>query len=183
MREDAPPSGAPQLSLERFLEVAAEFRLGELETEQPHPATGELSRLAREDPGAAVEVLKQVDLNALVCLESFNPRLEFLAAAMAETLDRGRRIFLCGCGATGRLSISLETFAREGLLGDDLGERVIGFMAGGDAALVRSIERFEDYPQYGVRQLRELGFADGDLMIGITEGGETPFVIGATEEA
>ena len=43
-------------------------------------------------------------------------------------------------------------------------------MAGGDAALVRSIERFEDYPEYGARQLRELGFRDGDLMVATTRG-------------
>ena len=183
MTEDVPKPSAPPGTLERFLEVAPEFQLGDLETEQPRPETAELSRLAREDPGAAVAALKGVDLAALDRLEGYAPKLEPLAEAMAETLERGRRIFLCGCGATGRLSISLETFGRAGFLGEELGDRVIGFMAGGDAALVRSIERFEDYPEYGQRQLRELEFADGDLFVGITEGGETPFVIGATEEA
>jgi N-acetylmuramic acid 6-phosphate etherase len=56
-------------------------------------------------------------------------------------------------------------------------------MAGGDVALIRSIENFEDYPLYGARQLEEAGFKDGDLLIGTTEGGETPFVIGAVEKA
>lgn len=138
--------------------------------------------MAREDLGSAVEILQRVDLSAFAQLEQFVPQLQSLAAAMAETLERGGRIFLGGCGATGRLSISLETFARSGLLGDGLQDAVLGFMAGGDAALVRSIERFEDYPDYGRRQLRELGFGEGDMLIGITEGGETPFVIGATEE-
>jgi N-acetylmuramic acid 6-phosphate etherase len=56
-------------------------------------------------------------------------------------------------------------------------------MAGGDVALIRSIENFEDFPDYGARQLLEAGFKDGDLLIGTTEGGETPFVIGAVEKA
>jgi N-acetylmuramic acid 6-phosphate etherase len=56
-------------------------------------------------------------------------------------------------------------------------------MAGGDAALIRAIERFEDHPEYAERQLIDLGFAPGDLLISSTEGGETPFVIGATELA
>jgi N-acetylmuramic acid 6-phosphate etherase len=56
-------------------------------------------------------------------------------------------------------------------------------MSGGDIALVRSIENFEDHPAYGARQVRELGFQEGDLMIATTEGGETPSVIGALEEA
>src|SRR5581483_11789624 len=60
---------------------------------------------------------------------------------------------------------------------------VVGFMAGGDLALVHSIENFEDHPEYGARQLMELGFGENDLLISSTEGGETPFVIGATERA
>jgi N-acetylmuramic acid 6-phosphate etherase len=56
-------------------------------------------------------------------------------------------------------------------------------MAGGDVALIRSIENFEDFPQYGARQLLEAGFKYDDLLIGTTEGGETPFVIGAVEQA
>jgi N-acetylmuramic acid 6-phosphate etherase len=62
-------------------------------------------------------------------------------------------------------------------------DSVTGFMAGGDIALVRSVENFEDIPEFGARQLHELGFGDGDLLVSTTEGGETPFVIGATEEA
>ena len=42
-------------------------------------------------------------------------------------------------------------------------------MAGGDVALIRSIENFEDFPNYGARQLREAGFKDGDLLIGSSE--------------
>ena len=183
MSEEVPKPSAPPGTVERFLEVASEFQLGELVTEQPHPATANLSSLAGEDVGAAVQVLKGVDLEALERLVGYATDLDPLASTMAEALHAERRIFLGGCGATGRLSISLEWFGRNGWLGKATGEQLVGFMAGGDAALVRSIERFEDYPEYGVRQLRELGFSDRDLMVGITEGGETPFVIGATEEA
>jgi N-acetylmuramic acid 6-phosphate etherase len=56
-------------------------------------------------------------------------------------------------------------------------------MAGGDAALIRSIESFEDHPEWGARMLDELGFRAGDLLVSTTEGGETPYVIGATERA
>ena len=45
------------------------------------------------------------------------------------------------------------------------------FMAGGDIALVHSLEGFEDYPEYGARHLRQLGFSENDLFIGVTEGG------------
>ncbi len=57
------------------------------------------------------------------------------------------------------------------------------FMAGGDFALIKSVESFEDRVDYGVRQLMELGLGPHDLLIASTEGGETPFVIGAANQA
>jgi N-acetylmuramic acid 6-phosphate etherase len=56
-------------------------------------------------------------------------------------------------------------------------------MSGGDLALVHSIENFEDHPEFGARQVRDIGFGENDLLVSCTEGGETPSVIGATEEA
>ena len=53
-------------------------------------------------------------------------------------------------------------------------------MAGGDVAIIASVEDFEDHPEFGAHQLLSLGFADNDLLIACTEGGETPWVIGAT---
>lgn len=168
---------------DEFLACAADFQLGDLDTEQPHPLTNHLSDQCRDDLPAAVDALKQVDLQALNAMANrLDPAAE-LAADIRATWDAGGRVFLAGCGATGRLSLALETFCREGLIPETLQDKVIGFMAGGDAALIRSIEGFEDFPEYGARQLRELGFSAEDLLIASTEGGETPWVIGAAEEA
>lgn len=166
-----------------FLKVAAQFQLGMLDTERPHPETTHLSTWAKSDLCKGIEILKRVDREALITLESRLGEIEELSRSIRQAIDRGNRIFLCGCGATGRLSISLEIFAKRGLLSGATTDNVIGFMAGGDAALIRSIERFEDRPDFGERQLMELGFESGDLLISSTEGGETPFVIGATEAA
>lgn len=166
-----------------FLEVAGDFQLGSLDTERPHPLTGNLSNLSREDLPAAIEMLKEVDRRALALASEKIRQLIPLAREIRDTIDNGGKVFLCGCGATGRLSISLEIYARRGLLRGANEKNVIGFMAGGDAALIRSIERFEDRPDYGERQLSELGFSGNDLLIASTEGGETPFVIGCTEMA
>lgn len=167
----------------RFLAISPQFQLGELPTESRHPLTRDLSRLANENLPEAIAVLKKVELLAL---ESISPRaqgIENLAHVMLETRNSGGRIFFCGCGATGRLSLSLEVLWREVHRESSDADQVISFIAGGDYALVRSIENFEDHPEYGARQLRDLGFREGDLLISTTEGGETPFVIGATEEA
>jgi N-acetylmuramic acid 6-phosphate etherase len=163
-----------------FLRVARTYQLGELSTEQPHPGTRGLSRWARTDLDRAVSVLKDVDLRALETLAGHAAGIDGLARAIEETLERGKRIFLCGCGATGRLSLTLEFLWRARPTDRD---RVLSFMAGGDVALVNSLEGFEDHPPYGARHLEQMGFADGDLLISCTEGGETPYVIGATEHA
>ena len=88
---------------------------------------------------------------------------------------------MCGCGATGRLALVLETLWRQETQQTypDWYDRTVAFMAGGDAALIKSIEDFEDHPEFACQQLVELGFNENDMLIGSTEGGETPWVIGA----
>lgn len=170
----------------KFLEESGQFRLGNLPTESRHPKSMRLSQLAQTDLSEAIRIFNEIDREAVSSLELVRTELQVLKDEILDTLESGSRIFLCGCGATGRLSISLETLwreevARQGRL--DLEEKVVSFIAGGDFALVRSIENFEDHPEFGARQLLDLGFGKGDLLISSTEGGETPFVIGATEEA
>ncbi|QYY36009.1 SIS domain-containing protein [Ruficoccus sp. ZRK36] len=168
---------------DEFLSMADQFKLGELVTEQPHPLTETLSEQAQHDLPRAIATLKEVDRLALEQMAEYAGGITELATAVGEVLAAGGSVYLCGCGATGRLSLSLETLSREGMLLPELAGRVVGFMAGGDAALIRSLEGFEDFPGYGERQLRELGFTEDDLLLAITEGGETPFVIGACEAA
>jgi len=163
--------------------LAAHYQLGSLDTEGFHPLTEHLSEQAQTDLPAALRSLQAVDVAALERLREKVGGIAELARAVAATFAAGRKIFLCGCGATGRLSLACEWLARAGMLPAPLADRVVAFMAGGDAALIRSIENFEDFPEYGARQLNELGFAAGDLLIASTEGGETPWVIGATERA
>jgi len=167
-------------SAEEFLAQKHLFQLGDLPTETPHPLTRELSHWSRTDLPRAIETLRQVDLEALRQVESQFRELTPFFEAVHSTLSSGGRVFLAGCGATGRLSLSLEYLWRRSHPHRD---QVFGFMAGGDVALVHSLEGFEDHPTYGARHLREMNFADGDLLVAITEGGETPYVIGVVEEA
>ena len=168
---------------EAFLKIADQFNLGSLDTEKTQHLTENLSQEANTDLPLAIKSLKRVDTEALSRLEDYLPTIAKLGEDIHDTLTQGGRIFLCGCGASGRLSIALEVFCRQGLTQSKYKNRFIGFMAGGDVALIKSIENFEDRPDYGERQLKELGFKNGDLLISSTEGGETPFVIGATEAA
>ena len=51
-------------------------------------------------------------------------------------------------------------------------------MAGGDYALIKSVEGFEDFTAFGKKQIADLGVSAKDVVFAITEGGETSFVIG-----
>lgn len=174
---------AGKLAAESFLKISPQFMLGDLPTETPHSATKDLSRQSVEDLQAALQLLKRVDLQMLDVLESKLPEVEILATEIKDTLDTGGNIYLSGCGSTGRLALALETIWRSVHPEKDLKDRVTGFMAGGDLALIKAVEVFEDFTAYGARQLMDLGFSENDLLLAITEGGETPFVIGTAWQA
>lgn len=167
------------MNKDSFLKVSKEFSLGKLTTEGFNPYTQGLSKLVQSDMDQAINALKRVDTDVLNTLEQYSDSIYKLMLKCQETIKNKKKIFLCGCGATGRLAISLEYLYSSEFKSTD----IISFMAGGDYALIKSVESFEDKMSYGARHLNELGFEDGDLLIAITEGGETSFVIGATLEA
>ncbi|MDP6490249.1 MAG: sugar phosphate isomerase [Kiritimatiellia bacterium] len=175
-----------------FLENEQAFRLGLLPTEQSHPVTAHLSRVIADDLPAGVRQLQAVDRDTLPVAEQVFAGRDYgaLVDAFESALKQGRSIIFTGCGATGRLSILLESAwrafwrdarAQNGPLREQfpgIEDRVRSAMAGGDYALIRSVEGFEDFPVFGRYQLSEAGVSAGDVVVAITEGGETPFVIG-----
>ncbi len=182
--ESTAMSAAARQKAAAFLAIADDFKLGDLPTEARHPQTENLSYLAHHDLPAAHRLLADIDRGVLARMLDYRPRLTPLHEAIRDTLDNGHRVFFYGCGATGRLSMSIEYIWRYIHRADPVtANRVLGFMSGGDLALVHSIENFEDHPEYGAQQVREIGFGPHDLLVATTEGGETPSVIGATEEA
>ena len=162
-----------------FLKISEQFKLGHLVTESFHPLTKQLSTIVKDDITEAFDILQEVDKKALEIMKTKKSELWALAQDIETTLKSGHKVFMCGCGATGRLSLVLETLYRQLKVRD----QVFSFMAGGDYALIKSVESFEDRTDFGQRQLMELGFGEHDLLLASTEGGETPFVIGAVNKA
>ena len=166
-----------------FLQISGQFQLGRLVTESSHPVTADLSSVAKTDVAAALKLLFTADQDVLVKFREIvaSGRIETIAQAVAESVKKGGKIFLTGCGSTGRLSILLDSVWRDfcrkrGNPGWE--NRVFSVMAGGDYALIKSVEGFEDFTVFGCKQIRDLGVAAGDTVFAITEGGETSFVIG-----
>lgn len=175
-----------------FLKIADQFKLGALVTESSHPTTASLSETTRGDIASGLRQLFDVDEDVIGKYREF--ALSGRPASMAQTvlraLERGGKMFFTGCGSTGRLSIQLVSIWRDfwqqqkarGLECQPRPEawedRAFSVMAGGDFALIKAVEGFEDFTAFGKKQIGDLEVAAGDVVFAITEGGETSFVIG-----
>ena len=187
-----------------FIDNEKQFHLGFLPTEQSNPITATLEEDFRRSTLAGVQCLQRGDRQMPITMRHVfaSPQFRALVDSMVETLTipmststsslRLPRIVFSGCGATGRLSILLESMWRDffhrrakELSADELkyADRIASIMTGGDFALIRSVEFFEDYAEGGRRQAEALGVGEGDTFVAITEGGETSSVLGTLKYA
>ena len=171
-----------QTEARKFLEEAREFRLGFLRSEARNPLTMNLDRDFATSSRQGVHTLLSCDTALLPLIRRIAASSDFyrLAESVKKCFARGGRVIFSGCGATGRLAILLEKAWREEFPG---AEQVLSLQTGGDFALVRSVENFEDYEMVGALQLRELDATPADLLIGITATGETCSIFGSALEA
>ncbi len=175
-----------------FLQIADQFKLGALTTESSHPVTANLSTVARQDTAAGLRLLFDVDDDVLRTYRAFvaSGRAQAIHDTLVDSLKKGGKVFFTGCGSTGRLSIQLVSIWRDfwqqqkarGLRctpsPEDFENRAFAVMAGGDFALIKAVEGFEDFTAFGKKQIGDLGVSARDVVFAITEGGETSFVIG-----
>ena len=153
-----------------FWEQQEKFRNHPLQTEQPNSKTLNLSVLAKNNLQEAVNISKNVDLDAVRKMVDYLPEMNELKEDIQKVLERGNKIYISGCGASGRLAVAIEYLWNYTVSEDQKGN-VIGFLGGGDNAMIKSIEGFEDFKDYGIKQLKLVGFKDGDLLIAASASG------------
>src|SRR5687767_5360504 len=93
----------------------------------------------------------------------------------------GGRLIYVGAGTSGRLGV-LDAAECPPTFGTPP-EMVVGLIAGGPAALVRSIEGAEDDTAAAERELKAMGVSRKDVVVGIAASGSTPYVGAALEVA
>ena len=130
---------------EEFLKISGQFKLGALVTESSHPVTADLSGVAKQDIEAALKLLFDVDGDVIRKFREFaeSGRAGEIKETIIRSLQNGGRIFFTGCGSTGRLSILLDSIWRafwQTLKELNWQNRVFSVMAGGDYALIKSVE-------------------------------------------
>jgi N-acetylmuramic acid 6-phosphate etherase len=109
------------------------------------------------------------------------PRMAEAVEVLACALTGGGRWFNVGAGTSGRLGV-LDASEIPPTYG--LSPRIVqGVIAGGERALRVAVEDAEDDPHAGSLALEERGLTLGDVVLGISASGTTPFVLGAVETA
>ncbi len=95
-------------------------------------------------------------------------------------MKKGGRLFYMGAGTSGRLGI-VDASECPPTYGIEHG-RVVGLIAGGDAAIRKAVEFAEDSETQGWKDLKKYKISSKDVVIGIAASGTTPYVVGALKE-
>jgi N-acetylmuramic acid 6-phosphate etherase len=147
-------------------------------TEQRNPRSMQLHAMSARQ---IVDLIRQEDSSVIRAMEQAAPALTRLIEAAEPGFRQGGRLIYLGAGTSGRLGV-LDASEAPPTFQVPPG-RVVGIIAGGDAALRRSSEGAEDDPAGARAELDRLRLADRDTLIGIAAGGTTPYVLGGLEHA
>ena len=93
---------------------------------------------------------------------------------LVQVFKHGGRLFYMGAGTSGRLGVLDASECPPTFRTDP--EMVQGLMAGGESALVRSVEGAEDREEDAQKDLEDRGLTGLDMVIGIAASGHTPYV-------
>jgi N-acetylmuramic acid 6-phosphate etherase len=131
------------------------------------------------DTPTILAALWEGQLAAVAAIGSALPALSRAVEAAADRLRLGGRLAYVGAGTSGRIGVQdavelVPTFGWPA-------ERLLTLMAGGEAALLRSLENVEDQDDQGAAAVQALGSAD--VLVGLAASGGTRFTVAAVREA
>jgi len=150
---------------------------GRLLTERPNRASRDLDRLS---PVRVARLMNREDQRAVAAVGREAPRIAAAVALIARALGAGGRLFFVGAGTSGRLGV-LEAAECPPTFGTSP-RLVQAIMAGGRSSVFRSREGAEDDGAAGARAVRTR-VRRGDVVVGVSASGVTPFVRAALEAA
>jgi N-acetylmuramic acid 6-phosphate etherase len=151
---------------------------GERLTEQPNP------RSTRIDQLTTLEIVDLINAEDRMVAEAVAEERRQIARCIdlvVESFRAGGRLIYVGAGTSGRLGV-LDASEMPPTYGTDP-EMVVGVIAGGYEALVRSREGAEDRPEDGAAAMDQRAVGPLDFVLGIASSGTTPYVHGALARA
>ncbi len=158
-------------------DTGLEQQLATLETERSRPGV----RLDEMEIGDLVAAQLDHDRVIPAALDAAADQVSAALEAIVPRLRSGGRMLYVGAGTPGRLAI-LD--AAECLPTFGVGPDVIGaVIAGGDRAQAQAVEGAEDDEELGARDIETEGIGAGDVVVGISASGRTPYVLAAMAAA
>ncbi|MEB3826487.1 N-acetylmuramic acid 6-phosphate etherase [Phormidium sp. CCY1219] len=151
---------------------------GHLLTEQVNPKSENLDRLSSLE---LVDLFNHEDGKVLSAIAAARAELARAIDRTADSLRDGGRLFYIGAGTSGRLGVLDAAECPPTFCSPP--EQVQGIIAGGAGALIRSSEDLEDRAEDGEDAIVRRHIVERDVVVGITAGGTTPFVIGGLQAA
>ncbi|MFQ5897199.1 MAG: N-acetylmuramic acid 6-phosphate etherase [Candidatus Methylomirabilia bacterium] len=148
-----------------------------LPTEQDNPRSRNLDRLS---PLALVTLLNREDQRVLEAVRGAGRQIARAVELIVGGLRARGRLFFVGAGSSGRLGV-LEAAECPPTFGTSP-SLIQAIVAGGRSAVFRSKEGAEDRESEARRAVRR-NVRSGDVVVGITASGVTPFVRAALTEA
>lgn len=145
-------------------------------TEKRNPRTLHLHAMSAEE---IVETINREDRDAVLALKRAAHKIAHLIEAAEPGFLAGGRLIYAGAGTSGRLGVLDASEAPPTFQVPP--DRIVGLIAGGDAALRKSSEGLEDDPRGAWPELARLGLTSRDTVIAIAAGGTTPYAIGALD--
>jgi N-acetylmuramic acid 6-phosphate etherase len=152
-------------------------RMSEAITEARNPRARSLSTLTTRE---LLELMNDEDATVPGAVRDALPDIERAVEIVAEVLKSGGRLRYVGAGTSGRLGV-LDASEAPPTFGVDP-DLVHGIMAGGDAALRRSIEGAEDDAAAGARDASAF-VGRGDALVGVSASGRARYVLAALAAA
>lgn len=147
-------------------------------TEQDNPRSANLSS---QSAAEIVALMNEEDATVAAAVREV---LGDVAAAVEQIVTRlrnGGRLFYIGTGTSGRLGV-LDASECPPTFGVSP-ELVQGVIAGGYDACHRAVEASEDDAEAGQADLKQRGFGERDVLVGIAASGKTPYTVGAISYA
>ena len=124
---------------------------GTLNTEQQNRASLNIDDLSIND---ILRTINREDKTIALAVEKALPEIEDTVRLTTTALRNGGRVFYIGAGTSGRLGV-LDASECPPTYSAPV-DWFIGIVAGGDAALRRSIEGAEDKPENAIKDLEPL---------------------------
>ena len=151
---------------------------GHLATEQRNAKSASLDRVSI---GEAFDMINAEDATVAHAVARAKDSIVRAIELVVEALRSGGRLIYVGAGTSGRLGVLDATECPPTFLTPP--GMVRGVIAGGEAALTRSVEGAEDRADDGRAAIEALETGSRDVVFGIATGGTTPFVHGAIAAA